>query len=166
MFSKAVLETRRPWSQAFKSLLKINISILECHIQPPINQRGHRGWGGRMASSTQRTRVWTNSRRPWRTGKPGVLQSMRSQRVRLRGWTVTKGRVRTPFGEISENYFPVPFLRRLLKDVFHQMRRKTRKWKTRALRDRNLTEEAGKGHFQVCVLSRSVVSNSLWPHGP
>ena len=86
MFSKAVLETRRPWSQAFKSLLKINISILECHIQPPINQRGHRGWGGRMASSTQRTRVWTNSRRPWRTGKPGVLQSMRSQRVG-RDWT-------------------------------------------------------------------------------
>ena len=127
MFSKAVLETRRPWSQAFKSLLKINISILECHIQPPINQRGHRGWGGRMASSTQRTRVWTNSRRPWRTGKPGVLQSMRSQRVRLRGWTVTKGRVRTPFGEISENYFPVPFLRRLLKDVFHQNEKENQK---------------------------------------
>ena len=25
--------------------------------------------------------VWTNSRRQWRTGKPGVLQSMRSQTV-------------------------------------------------------------------------------------
>ena len=73
-----------------------------------------------MASSTHCTRVWTNSRRQGRTGKPGVLQSTRSQRVRLRGWTITKGRVRTPLGEISENYFPVPFLRRLLKNALHQ----------------------------------------------
>ena len=31
---------------------------------------------------TQWTWVWANSRRWWRTGKPGVLQSMESQRVR------------------------------------------------------------------------------------
>ena len=30
----------------------------------------------------QGTWVWTNSRRWWRTGKPGMLQSMGSQRVR------------------------------------------------------------------------------------
>ena len=35
---------------------------------------------GRMASLTQLTWVWVSSRR-WRTGKPGVLQSMASQRV-------------------------------------------------------------------------------------
>ena len=35
------------------------------------------GW---MASSTQWMWVWANSRRQWRTGKPGVLQSMRSHR--------------------------------------------------------------------------------------
>ena len=34
-----------------------------------------------MASSTQCTWVWANSGRYWRTGKPGVLQSMMSQRV-------------------------------------------------------------------------------------
>ena len=34
-----------------------------------------------MASLTQWTRVWANSGRWWRTGKPGVLQSMGSQRV-------------------------------------------------------------------------------------
>ena len=34
-----------------------------------------------MASPTQWTWVWTNSGRWWRTGKPGVLQSMGSQRV-------------------------------------------------------------------------------------
>ena len=41
-----------------------------------------RGWHGWIASPTQWTWIWTNSRRQWRTGKPGVLQSMELQRVR------------------------------------------------------------------------------------
>ena len=40
-----------------------------------------RGWDGWMASSTQWTWVWANSRSRWWTGRPGVLQSMGSQRV-------------------------------------------------------------------------------------
>ena len=40
-----------------------------------------RGWDGCMASLTQWTWVWVNSRSWWRTGRPGVLQSMGSQRV-------------------------------------------------------------------------------------
>ena len=40
-----------------------------------------RGWDGWMASSTQWAWVWVSSRSWWRTGKPGVLQSMGSQRV-------------------------------------------------------------------------------------
>ena len=40
-----------------------------------------RGWAGWMASPTQWTWVWVNSRSWWYTGKPGVLQSMGSQRV-------------------------------------------------------------------------------------
>ena len=40
-----------------------------------------RGWDGWMASPTQWTWVWVCSRRWWKTGKPGVLQSMGSQRV-------------------------------------------------------------------------------------
>ena len=43
---------------------------------------GNRGWDGWMASPTWWTRVWANSRRQWRTEKPGVLQSMEAQRVR------------------------------------------------------------------------------------
>ena len=40
-----------------------------------------RGWDGWMALPTQWKRVWVDSR-SWRwTGKPGVLQSMGSQRV-------------------------------------------------------------------------------------
>ena len=38
-----------------------------------------RGWDGWTASPIQWTWVWASSGR-WRTGKPGVLQSMRSQR--------------------------------------------------------------------------------------
>ena len=41
----------------------------------------HRGWDGWMASLTQRTWVWVNSRSWWWTGRPGVLQFMGSQRV-------------------------------------------------------------------------------------
>ena len=40
------------------------------------------GWDVWMTSTTQWTWVWTNSGRWWRTGKPGMLQSMGSQRVR------------------------------------------------------------------------------------
>ena len=38
-------------------------------------------WAGWMASLTQRTWVWVNSGSWWWTGRPGVLQSMGSQRV-------------------------------------------------------------------------------------
>ena len=40
------------------------------------------GWDGWMASQTRWTWVWTSSGSWWWTGKPGVLQSMGSQRVR------------------------------------------------------------------------------------
>ena len=44
-------------------------------------RRGDRGWDGWMASPTHWTWVWANSRRWWKTGKPGVLQSVGSQRI-------------------------------------------------------------------------------------
>ena len=40
-----------------------------------------RGWDGWMASLTRWTWVWVSSGSWWWTGKPGVLQSMGSQRV-------------------------------------------------------------------------------------
>ena len=39
---------------------------------------GNRGWDSWTASLTQWTWVWAN----WRTGKPGVLQFMESQRIK------------------------------------------------------------------------------------
>ena len=44
-------------------------------------ERGNRGWDGWMASPTQWTWVWVNSRSWWWTGRPGVLRFMGSQRV-------------------------------------------------------------------------------------
>ena len=41
-----------------------------------------RGWDGWMASPTQWTWVWVNSRSWWWTGRPGVLRFMGLQRVR------------------------------------------------------------------------------------
>ena len=41
-----------------------------------------RGWDGWMASPTQWTWVWVNSRSWWWTGRPGMLQSVGLQRVR------------------------------------------------------------------------------------
>ena len=40
-----------------------------------------RGWDGWMASPTQWTWVWVNSGSWWWTGRPGMLQSMGSQRA-------------------------------------------------------------------------------------
>ena len=41
----------------------------------------NRGWDGWMASPTQWTWVWVDSRSWWWTGRPGLQQFMRSQRV-------------------------------------------------------------------------------------
>ena len=48
---------------------------------------GERGWGERMASLTLWTWVWASSGSWWWTGRPPVLQSMGSQRVRHDGAT-------------------------------------------------------------------------------
>ena len=44
-------------------------------------EKGTTGWDGWMASLTQWMWVWVNSRSWWWTGRPNMLQFMRSQRV-------------------------------------------------------------------------------------
>ena len=47
-----------------------------------------KGWDGWMASLTQWTWVWVDSRSWWWTGRPGILQSMGSQSlIQLSDWT-------------------------------------------------------------------------------
>ena len=45
-------------------------------------RRGPQGWDGWLASLTQWIWIWVSSRSWWWTGRPSVLQSMGSQRVR------------------------------------------------------------------------------------
>ena len=45
-------------------------------------EEGDRGWDGWMAPPTQCTWTWANFGRQWGSGRPGVLQSTGSQRVR------------------------------------------------------------------------------------
>ena len=57
-------------------------------------ERVGRGWDGWMSSPTQWTWVWVNSGSWWWTGRPGMLQSMGSQRfghdwVTELNWTFT-----------------------------------------------------------------------------
>ena len=63
----------------------------------------NRGLDGWMASPTQWTWVWTNSGRWWRTGNPGVLQSMGSQRVRHNWATEQQGEGGLPKGHLWTN---------------------------------------------------------------
>ena len=50
-------------------------------------RKGGRGWDSWMESPTQWTWVWVNSGSWWWTGRPGVLQSMGSQRVK-HNWSI------------------------------------------------------------------------------
>ena len=44
-------------------------------------EKCNRGWNCLMSSLTPWTWIWTNSERQWRTRKPGILQSLGSQRI-------------------------------------------------------------------------------------
>ena len=66
-----------------------------------------RGWDGWMASPTQWTWVWASSGSWWWTGRPGMLQSMGSQRVghdwatELNWWWLLKDRLGEFQGEME-----------------------------------------------------------------
>ena len=72
--------------QYFRHLMRRTDSLEKTLMLGNIDGRkrregGNRRWDGWMASPTQRTWVWVNSRSWWWTGRPGMLQSMGSQRV-------------------------------------------------------------------------------------
>ena len=72
-------------------------------------ERDDRGWDGWMASPTQWTWVWVNSGSWWWTRRPGVLQSMGSQRVRHNWATELNWGFHICIGTTEEyNYFKIP----------------------------------------------------------
>ena len=71
--------------QYFGHLIRRTDSFEKTLMLGKIEGRGKgddRGWDGWMASPTQWTWVWVNSGSWWWTWRPGMLQSMGSQRVR------------------------------------------------------------------------------------
>ena len=69
------------------------------------HNRERDGW---MASLTQRTWVWASSGTWWRTGKPGMLPSMGSERMR-RDWATKQ----PPQQRISQAFQGAPVVRHL-----------------------------------------------------
>ena len=71
------------WWFWIKVLAKTLESPLDSKDIKPVYPKGlNIHWkDGCWSPLTQRTWVWANSGRQWRTGKPGVLQSLRLQRV-------------------------------------------------------------------------------------
>jgi len=70
--------------QYFGHLMRRTDSLLKTLILGKIEgrrRRGDRGWNGWMASLTQWTWVWENSKNCWWTGRLGVLKFMGSQRA-------------------------------------------------------------------------------------
>ena len=59
-----------------------SLERLWCRKRLKAGERDDRGWDGWMVSLTQRAWVWASFGSWWWTGRPGVLQSMRSLRVR------------------------------------------------------------------------------------
>ena len=71
--------------QYFGHLMRRSDSLEKTLLLERLKARGEgddRGWDSWMTSPTQWTWVWVNSRSWWCSGKPGMLQSMGSQRVR------------------------------------------------------------------------------------
>ena len=67
--------------QYFGHLMQTANSLKKTLMLGKIEGRRRRGWDGWMASLTHWTWVWASSGRSWRTGKPGILQSMGSRKV-------------------------------------------------------------------------------------
>ena len=83
---KELTHLKRPW----------------CWERLKAGEGADRGWDGWMASPTQWTQFWADSRSWWWTGRPGMLRSMGSQRdghvwaTELTDWWDRMGRAYIP----------------------------------------------------------------------
>ena len=93
------------------------------------SRRDDRGWDGWMASPTWWTWVWASSGSWWWTGKPGVLQSMGSQRVG-HDWATE---LNTPYGQcylVTSSGSGLLSLSSILCVTHKTTQYYTQKWKT------------------------------------
>ena len=101
------LKWNQPWTLVGRTMLKLKLQYF-CHLMQTTDsleqflmlakidgrrrRESIRGWDGWMASPVQWTWTWVNFGRWWGTEKPGVLQSMGSQRIR-RDWPISNNKV-------------------------------------------------------------------------
>ena len=89
---KQLIHWKRPW----------------CWERLKMGEKGdYRGWDDWMASPTRWTWVWASSQSWWRTGKPGMLQSMGSHRVEHE-WVTELNWLKKP--PCSASFLPRPSL--------------------------------------------------------
>ena len=96
-----------------------HLKRLWCWERLKVREEGDdRGWDGWMASLTKWTWVWVNSRSWWWTGRPGVLQSMGSQRV-WHNWATKL--IKLLHLELQRQIlYEFPYMCNLKKNVFKQ----------------------------------------------
>ena len=91
ILKKSILNIHwKDWCQSWSSNALVTWCEELTHLKRPWcwerlrvgGEEDDRGWDGWMASLSQWTWVWASFRRWWKTGRPGGLQSMGSQRVR------------------------------------------------------------------------------------
>ena len=94
-------------------------------------RRGIRGWDGWMASLKQWAWTWTNFRRWWETGRPGVLKSMGLQIVR-HDWTIEWQKEQIP-NLLQLSKLSIIFTIWAIREVpiFFPVKDNTRKYKSR-----------------------------------
>ena len=85
---KSALNTQKDWCWSWASSILVFWCEQSTYWKSPwcwerlmAGEEGVRGWDDWMASLMQWTWTWENFMRWWGTGRPGVLQSMRLQRV-------------------------------------------------------------------------------------
>ena len=102
--------------QSFGHLMWRTDSFEKTLIRLKVGGEGYdRGWDGWMASLTQWTWVWVNSGSWWWTGRPSVLQSRGSQRVRYDwatklNWTSSTEKSLWEKGSQLSEYYECPHL--------------------------------------------------------
>ena len=102
----AETEAPKPWSSDVKcQLIGKDINAGERLMA---GEEDDKRWDGWMASLTQWTWVWVSFGRWWRTGEPGILQSMELQRAG-HDW-VTEQRRQQQWMKILFSVLPPKFL--------------------------------------------------------
>ena len=92
-------------------------------------EEGVRGWDGLMALLMQWTWTWANSGRWWGTGRPGVLQSVGSQRVRHDWATQQQPGLGIPTTTFEwDESLPCTFLIRIKRDNIWVCLSPTKQW--------------------------------------